>query len=339
MRVKYLFSKLGLIALSGVILAGCGGFGSNSVSDTRFSKIEEVLSRVTAASERQSLRTQNSRRATRSRANFGIDSEDFIKTARRGMLLPPALSSRDGDGGGDGSTGGGDGGSTPPEPSLRDKYKVGDRIFEEIYQLHAIVDEWEIGENGAFLGEYVKRQAFRFFEDDTYSKLLFTSRGSTDQNADGSWTFTQTQEVTNPLPWMDFIRTSFSNTTNFETQTGRLSSEVEAKDYIFSSSGTYGAGLSRWEGAYTWKATGERVTWLTTYDSEAGTARSQYNDSTGYALDWTTNSDGSGSFTITNPNDPLTPATATFNAEGKGVIRFADGTEKEFDLYADSIFG
>lgn len=242
-------------------------------------------------------------------------------------------------GGGDGGSNGGDDGSTTPPPPLKDKYKVGDRIFDEIYQLHAIVDEWEIGENGAFLGEYVQRQAFRYFEDDTYAKLIFTSRSSTDKNGDGSWTFTQTQEVTNPLPWMDFIRTSFSNTTNFETQTGRLSSEVEAKEYSYVSSGTYGEGLSRWEGAYTWKTTGERISWLTTYDSSTNTARSLYQDSTGYSVDWTTNADGSGSFTIVNPDDPLTPATATFNTEGKGIIRFADGTEQEFDLYSDRIFG
>jgi len=327
--VKHLFSKVAIFALCGTLITGCGGLGSNSVSDSRFAKIEEVLSRVAAANERQSGGDGRTQGRSRSRESRSFDAASFMKAAKTGFVgLPKQVSREEG----------GDDGTNPPPTSLKDKYKVGDKIFDEVYQLHAIVDEWQVGDDGPFTGEYIQRARFRFFEDDTYSKFLFSATSSTDKNSDGSWTFANTQEVVVPIFGMDFIRTSFSNTTNFETQSSRLVTEVEAADYTYTATGETSIEGARWEGSYTLKESGDRISWLTTYSNSTNVARTLYVDSTGYSLDWTQNADGSGSFTITNSKDPLTPATATFNVEGKGVIRFADGTEKEFDLYADSIF-
>ncbi|MFZ4509096.1 MAG: hypothetical protein ACOYON_15515 [Fimbriimonas sp.] len=68
-----------------------------------------------------------------------------------------------------------------------------------------------------------------------------------------------------------------------------------------------------------------------------GTLEMVWVNANGYRVTWTSKSDGTGSFKIENTNDPLCPATGTYDAEGKGIITFSDGTTADFDLY-DSQF-
>lgn len=51
----------------------------------------------------------------------------------------------------------------------------------------------------------------------------------------------------------------------------------------------------------------------------------------GYTVATVFQSDGAGTFTVTNPADPLCPVTGTFNAEGIGTATFADGSTAEFN--------
>ena len=58
----------------------------------------------------------------------------------------------------------------------------------------------------------------------------------------------------------------------------------------------------------------------------------------GYTIRWESNPDLTGSFRIENINDALCPATGSYDAEGKGILTFADGTTAEFDLYNSSFW-
>lgn len=58
----------------------------------------------------------------------------------------------------------------------------------------------------------------------------------------------------------------------------------------------------------------------------------------GYTVRWLSNPDLTGSIRVENVNDPLCPATGDYDAEGKGILTFADGSTAEFDLYNSSFW-
>lgn len=64
---------------------------------------------------------------------------------------------------------------------------------------------------------------------------------------------------------------------------------------------------------------------------QQGEQRFTYLDSRGFTTTWLRRADQSGEFKIEG-NDPLLPATGTWNAEGKGIVKFADGTELPLDF-------
>ncbi|MFM7189115.1 MAG: hypothetical protein ACKO14_15015 [Armatimonadota bacterium] len=129
------------------------------------------------------------------------------------------------------------------------------------------------------------------------------------------------------VSWGDYLTKSEADGTFFSTYENTSadgsfdkgkSSYTPGGDYTYESTSTLASGAwTKYSGTYRMDGSGESVV----------------ETSDGYTSTFTFNADGSGKARIEG-NDPLLPATITWDAEGNVVIRYADGSVEKYNRWA-----
>ena len=223
--------------------------------------------------------------------------------------------------------GGSNGDGPPPPPKVGDTYEYGDLI--------ARYDEVTLSSNADFL--YPIATKVSYFLDTAFKNsagyLMWSSTDWSDQGASSQAIsdFAYEERITAGAMKGFYAK----STSQFDPSTNSGFYNYQGTDTDgsqYQGSSKFNADSATFDFEYK-TSTGYGFKYIGKADANGFSYSASSTD--GYQVDWTWNADGSGNFRIVNPANPLTPATGVYDSNGNGVITFADGSKRKFNLWSD----
>lgn len=225
--------------------------------------------------------------------------------------------------GGGGTGGNGDGG-----------WGVGTVYFDDWSRLWVRIDEMETDNVNAMVSSYLKFKS-SFWEDQALTKPAGSAEST--QTVEGGKTIFRYKHVLTAGPMKGMLNES---TWSVDEATG--SSEMTYKyidpveKYEFEGTGLFNGETGDYSFTNSMKNP-DGTTVNSTGNWKNGKGSFTMQDSRGYRIAYHINEDYSGSFKLEGPESVL-PAIGSWNAEGKGQVRFADGTVEDIEFFWQSGF-
>lgn len=314
---------LGAVAVAG-LLAGCGGSGGGTSTASSLKKYEAIMNRVF-----QTANTSNAMGTFPQPSRSGRSglSADLIKQKISNLIHRKGLKTRDGeippDGGG-GSVGGDGGG---------EEWRVGTVYFDDWAQLWVRIDQLEAGEGNGIRSYYGFKSSF--WEDQALTKPAGSVESSqTTENGKDVYRY---KHVITAGPEKGFMNESVWSVDQATGDTAMTYTYTDGKgQYEFTGTGSYS--VSTQEYSFSNRSKHADGTTLTSSGKfKDGKSTYSMEDNRGYKIQYEFNADWSGSFRLEGPESIL-PAVGNWNSEGKGQVRFADGTVEDIEFFQNTGF-
>lgn len=184
---------------------------------------------------------------------------------------------------------------------------------------------------------------FDIFDDPDYTNLVGYERTENRTNGPETTYLAESKFTNGAYSPRDYRMFTLTN-----TESGRVVQEASDMGREETSPGEYRT--YRYSTRFEMPRAGEPTTFVSQFRNDDidynssgtyfadGTLEMVWVNTAGYQITWTSRPDGTGSFRIENASDSLCPATGSYDAEGKGVITFADGSTENFDLYTSEFW-